>query len=47
MTTGELIKALQKYPKDTQISIWQDEYDEKNNQLTVTYCSNTKEIILY
>lgn len=47
MTTEELIKVLQKYPKDTQISIWQDEYDEKNNQLTVTYCSNTKEIILY
>lgn len=47
MTTEELIKVLQKYPKDTQISIWQDEYDERNNQLTVTYCSNTKEIILY
>lgn len=46
-TTEDLIKMLQKYPKDTKISVWQDEYNETNKYISVTYCPESNEIVLY
>ena len=47
MTTEDLIKFLQKYPKCTKISVWQDDYEKSNDNISVTYCPETNEIILY
>lgn len=47
VTTEDLIKFLQKYPKCTKISVWQDDYEKSNDNISVTYCPETNEIILY
>lgn len=46
-TTEYLIKILQKYPKDTKISVWQENNVKTNSCISITYCPETKEIILY
>ena len=47
VTTEDLIKILQKYPKCTKISVWQDDYEKSNDNISVTYSPETNEIILY
>lgn len=48
ITTEDLIKQLKKYPLDTKVSVWQDEVNNVNKEkVTLTYCPETKEVILY
>lgn len=47
VTTEDLIKQLKKYPLDTKISIWQDDVNINKEKITLTYCPETKEVILY
>ena len=47
ITTEDIIKELQRYPKDTKVSVWQDDLNKTNNNISVTYCPETKEIIFY
>lgn len=47
MTIEELIKALQKYPMDSNISIWQDDIQQITENITITYNLNNNEVILF
>ena len=47
MTIEELVKTLQKYPINSNVSVWQDDHEKSNDNISVTYCPETNEIILY